>query len=300
MLRKHAGQQPVRRDSFYAPAVLAFSLILACLWTPGALSGSSVRQPTIAIIIDDMGNSYQNGLDVINMPYPLTLAFLPERQHTASLSKKAHERNKEIILHAPMENILGLGLGAGALTSGMSEMEIKHSLLASLGKIPYAVGVNNHMGSKLTADTQAMRWVMEQLREYPIYFVDSRTSPLSVAAKTANHYQIPHLSRDVFLDHQQTRQFVQQQFIKLLKLARKNGTAVAIGHPHRVTIDYLDWALPKLDERGFRIATVSSLWQIKHPRQTMFANRKGPQGKLALASPYQSGKGTETTSPHHP
>ncbi len=267
------------RDSLPLLAALCLALLLSV----NASAESSVSQPTIAIIIDDMGNHYQNGLDLIHLPYPLTLAFLPNRKHTKKLSQIAHDHNKEIMLHAPMENILGLELGKGGLTSTMSELEIKQSLLHSLRQIPFAVGVNNHMGSKLTANPKAMRWVMEQLSQYPYYFVDSRTSPLSVAAKTAKSFQVPQLSRDIFLDHQQTREFVREQFIRLLKLAKKNGTAVAIAHPHRVTIDYLSWALPKLDQSGFRIATVSSLWQIKHPTQSMYAHRKHKANKLALA-----------------
>lgn len=249
-------------------------LVLLLCWISNQVWAASAQQPTIAIIIDDMGNHFSKGEDLIKMPFPLTLAFLPERKHTTALTELARKHNKEIMLHAPMENTLGIALGKGGLTSSMSEHEIKQSLLKSLRSVPFAVGVNNHMGSKLTAHPQAMNWVMEALRDQPFYFVDSRTSAQSVAARTALKHQIPTLRRDIFLDHEQSREFVRKQFNKLIDIAREKGTAIAIGHPHKVTIKYLSWALPRLDKKGVSIATISSLWQIKNPQQEMFANKR--------------------------
>ncbi len=234
----------------------------------------SINQPTIAIIIDDMGNQYQNGLDLVLLPYPLTLAFLPERRHTQALLRLAQQYNKEIMLHSPMENLLGLQLGKGGLHENMSEQEIKSTLANSFKAIPNMIGINNHMGSKLTTKPKIMKWVMEQVKQHPFYFVDSRTSANSVAAQTAEEYQIPNLTRDVFLDHKQTRKFVQKQFLKLIEIAKVKGTAIAIAHPHKVTVDYLSWALPKLDEKGIRLATVSAIWHIQHPHQQMHSNHK--------------------------
>lgn len=248
------------------------SLVLSTILSSTSSYAASSQQPTIAIIIDDMGNHYNKGETLIKLPYPLTLAFLPGRKHTQALTQLANQHKKEIMLHAPMENSLGIELGAGGLTSTMNEQEIKHRLLQSLRSIPFAVGVNNHMGSKLTSNPQAMQWVMEALSGLPFYFVDSRTSGKSVAAKTALSHDIPTLKRDIFLDHEQSRKFVQKQFLKLIEVARKKGTAIAIGHPHKVTIDYLSWALPRLDEKGVRIATISSLWHLQHPSQKMFPN----------------------------
>ncbi len=252
---------------------LLIKLLTLLIWCVESIQADSIRQPTIAIIVDDMGHHLRHGRELIELPYPLTLAFLPNRKHTRTLSELAHQRGKEIMLHAPMETVGGFQLGPGALTEAMNEQEIKQSLLASLQSIPHARGINNHMGSHLTAINQAMRWVMEALQQRPVYFVDSRTSPNSVAANMAARHQIPHLTRDIFLDHKQTRKFVQQQFLKLIEVARERGTAIAIAHPHRVTIDYLRFALPRLDERGIQIATASALWQIRHPGQRMFANR---------------------------
>jgi polysaccharide deacetylase 2 family uncharacterized protein YibQ len=246
----------------------AFVFMLSSLVSPYLLA-ESIKQPTIAIIIDDMGNQYQNGLDLVLLPYPLTLAFLPSRPHTKALSSLAQQYNKEIMLHSPMENQQGLALGIGGLVETMSEYEIKNILSKSFNALPNMIGVNNHMGSKLTTKPKIMKWVMEEVRQHPFYFVDSRTSSDSIAAQTAEAFDIPNLSRDVFLDHHQTRDFVQNQFLKLIKIARIKGTAIAIAHPHKVTVDYLSWALPKLDEKGVRIATISALWHIQNPYKEM-------------------------------
>jgi len=251
------------------PAYLKLPALLFLLTFSGILFAEFKQQPTIAIIIDDMGNQYENGADLARLPYPLTLAFLPQRPHTLKLSEMAKKYNKEIMLHSPMENTLGLKLGNGGLLETMSEFEIKSTLEQSFNDIPHMVGLNNHMGSKLTTKPKIMAWVMAKVSEYPFFFVDSRTSSDSVAAQTAEEFNIPNLSRDVFLDHKQTRKFIQKQFLKLIEIAREKGTAVAIAHPHKVTVDYLSWALERLDEKGVSIATASAIWHIQNPGKNL-------------------------------
>tara|TARA_R110001592_G_scaffold7126_1_gene40137 strand:- start:3179 stop:4051 length:873 start_codon:yes stop_codon:yes gene_type:complete len=227
------------------------------------------QTPTIAIIIDDMGHSYDQGVELINLPYPITLSFLPERPFTNRLIEMANFHHKEIMLHAPMQNSMGYDLGYGGLQKNMPETVLKKTLINSFQKVNHMVGLNNHMGSILTTDAVAMKWVMETVSQYPFYFVDSRTSSQSVAANTAAKFNIPNLSRDIFLDHVQNRDFIQRQFLKLLELAKKNGTAIAIGHPHPETIEYLSWALSKLDEKGIAIASISGIWQIRNPQRDL-------------------------------
>jgi polysaccharide deacetylase 2 family uncharacterized protein YibQ len=256
--------------------VVRLLLSVALFAVTYSANAEQVQQPTIAIIIDDMGNHYQNGTRLINLPFPLTLSFLPERRFTPKLSSMAKAHNKEIMLHTPMENSLGIGLGKGGLNESMSELEIKQTLIASFASVPYMIGINNHMGSKLTTKPRVMKWVMETIQQYPYFFLDSRTTAKSVAAQTAQEFNIPNLSRDIFLDHQPTRAFIQKQFLKLIELAKEKGTAIAIAHPHKVTVDYLTRALPKLDEKGISIATASAIWQIQNPKQSMkktLANR---------------------------
>lgn len=187
------------------------------------------------------------------------------------MAKLAHAQSKEIMLHAPMANTRNFGLGPGGLTPDMDELAIATTLRRALQSIPFVSGVNNHMGSLLTQQLEPMDWVMKELDRYPVYFVDSRTIANSIAGSVADAYNIPSLTRDVFLDHEQTEEFVDKQFKLLIQTAREKGTAIGIGHPHKVTVDYLEKHLPMLDEQGIAIATVSGLWAMRNGNREMFA-----------------------------
>ncbi len=239
--------------------------------------------PIIAIIIDDMGHNRIQGERLIALDQPLTLAFLPFRRYTTVLAEKAHKRQKEIMLHAPMANTRRLELGPGGLNEGMSQNEMNLTLRRALRSIPHVQGVNNHMGSLLTQQLQPMDWVMTELNNYPVYFVDSRTIASSVAGDVAAAYRIPTLSRDVFLDHEQTEEYIHQQFQRLVQKAKENGSAIGIGHPHKITVDYLEKRLPELDEEGIAVATVSGVWAMRNDNRSMFAEGDKRAIRPALA-----------------
>lgn len=256
-------------------ATLTCLVLLAASATTAAVDRDAAAaegvQPTIAIIIDDMGANALEGRRLIDMEQPLTLAFLPYRRHTTRLATLAHRKHKEVMLHAPMDNTRHIGLGAGGLTATMDRSTLTRTLRHALRAVPHAQGVNNHMGSLLTQLPEPMAWVMEELENYPLYFVDSRTIATTVAGQMAEEKQVPTLTRDVFLDHEQTEEFIHQQFQLLIRKARENGTAIAIGHPHPVTVDYLEKTLPELDEQGISVATISGIWAIRNGNRRMFA-----------------------------
>lgn len=229
-----------------------------------------IQRPTIAVIIDDMGNQREPGLQAINLPAPLTLAFLPGRRYTTEHALLAHQHGKEVMLHAPMENQRNLALGAMGLTRSMSAQALITTLRDAIRSIPYVSGVNNHMGSLLTEDRRSMQVLMAEIRQYPLYFVDSRTSARSVAYQEAKRQQIPSLARDVFLDHIISYRNIHTQFRRLIRIARQQGTAIAIGHPHKETLRYLERALPRLAEEGINVATVKGIWAIRHGGEQLF------------------------------
>src|SRR5690554_1899369 len=191
-----------------------------------------------------MGHNLHEGERLANLDQPLTLAFLPYRRHTDSLARLAHNRNKEIMLHAPMANTRNFSLGPGGLTSDMDEQSFTTTLRRALQSIPYVQGVNNHMGSLLTQQLKLMDWVMKELNRYPVYFVDSRTIASSVAGGVAAAYQIPTMTRDVFLDHEQTEEFVDQQFKELIKTAKEDRKSTRLNSSH-VRISYAVFCLKK-------------------------------------------------------
>jgi polysaccharide deacetylase 2 family uncharacterized protein YibQ len=218
----------------------------------------NVEQPRLLLVIDDVGHSLASGRRTLALPGPLNCAFLPHSSHGRILAQEARALGKGVMLHAPMANSQQLALGPGALTPDLDKDELQRILRDDLDAIPHAAGVNNHMGSLLTSSREPMEWVMEVLRERGLWFVDSRTTASTLAWQVAQEQGVPSLMRDVFLDHEQTPEFVHREFRRGLRIARDYGSALLIGHPHDVTLDYLHEALPLLDELGFQRLTVSA------------------------------------------
>jgi uncharacterized protein len=211
----------------------------------------------LVIIIDDLGNSFKRGQAALSLPGKLNYAVMPFTPHGKKLASVAVNNGKEVMLHAPMSTQDQLPLGHGGLTPDLSREEFRTALNAALEQFPQIVGINNHMGSDLTQRRPQMAWVMQELRNRDLYFVDSRTSQRSVAARVAQEYSVPNLSRNVFLDNVRKREAVHRQFREAVTRAKSNGLAVAIGHPYQVTIDYLRDALPELEAQGIELALVS-------------------------------------------
>jgi len=229
------------------------------------LQSFAVEPAVIAIIIDDIGNNFAAGQRVINSSFPYTCSILPARPHSIKLARLAHENGKEVMLHLPMQASKSERLGHGGLTSSMSKQEFIRVVDISIDAIPYAQGINNHMGSLLTTDSNYMGWLMQTIanREEDLFFVDSKTTAKTVAADTAHNYHIPSIRRDVFLDsiaHDQ--EFVRQQIKILINKAKKQGYALAIGHPHKTTLNVLEEELSKLNNEDVELVTVSRLISI--------------------------------------
>jgi hypothetical protein len=222
-------------------------------------------QPAMVIIIDDLGYNLANGLGIVNLPGPITLAVMPHTPHGALLAQQGNLADKEVMLHVPMENHAGLRLGPGGLTLAMQEDEFKQVLRSNLASIPHVQGLNNHMGSALTEQPLPMQWTMDLAKELNLFFVDSRTSAKSLALQQALSQQVPALERDVFLDNDTATEALTVQFDQAVRIARKYGYVVLIGHPYPATIAFLNQNLPKLDEEGIILMSVSSLIEQLKP-----------------------------------
>jgi len=161
------------------------------------------ERPKIVIMIDDMGVSVQNSRDVMALSGPLTLAFLPYAKNLPDMTADARAKGHELMIHVPMEAMNGdMDLGAVALKANMSGADMNTELTEKVfTAFEGYKGINNHMGSRLTQDSAAMKLVMKHLKQRGLYFVDSRTINSSVAAHMAAEAGIKHATRDVFLDH---------------------------------------------------------------------------------------------------
>ena len=164
------------------------------------------------------------------------------------------------MIHLPMETG-NRPLDEGGINSGMNRGELIRTVREAFIRIPQARGVNNHMGSILTADEHAMRWLMQELSMNHYYFIDSRTTPDTVAEKVAVQLGLRTAGRDIFLDNERDLEAINEQFNKALAVARQKGSAIAIGHPYPETVAYLQYVLPLMKQAGIELVPVSALLQ---------------------------------------
>lgn len=224
-----------------------------------ASAPQSNMSPTLLLIIDDIGNNLAAGMRAVALPGKVTLAVMPYTPHGSRIAEAAYSTGQEIMLHMPMSNQSGMNLGPDGLTSDLDETETIRRLRLALANVPYIKGVNNHTGSELTELAEPMTWVMKELSQHPLYFIDSMTTAQSVAFDTARQFSIPALKRHVFLDNVREETAIHNQFEQALRIAQQEGLAVAIGHPYEETLIYLEKALPALEKAGVELHFASEL-----------------------------------------
>lgn len=232
---------------------LWFSLLFSL-----ALPGHSLAAK-LAIVIDDLGYRAMPAA-LSTLPPEVSISILPDTPYDLATAKQAGLEQRDALLHMPMEPQRTAPLELTTLTGKMSQAELQQTLRHALSRVPNAVAMNNHMGSALTQNTEAMGWVMDVLGEQGVNFLDSRTTSKSVALKQARAQGIPALRRHIFLDHFRTPQFVRQQLAQAVRRAKRNGYAVAIGHPYPVTLATLEEQLPELAEQDVQLVRISALY----------------------------------------
>ncbi len=222
-------------------------LLLVLLWLP-ALVGAENR-PAVLLVIDDMGDRPAEGDRVVALDAPLVCSVLPHTPHAERQARACHAASKDVMLHLPMQAIEDVPLGPGGVTLDMPPEEFRDAVTDSLAAVPHVRSVNNHMGSLLTRHPGHMTWLMEVLQEEgELLFLDSRTSERTVAKDMALEAELPALERDVFLDHHRDAEAIRAQLHQLFRTARRQGTAVGIGHPYPETLDVLEQDLRQFAE----------------------------------------------------
>ncbi|MFT2110938.1 divergent polysaccharide deacetylase family protein [Marinomonas sp. 2405UD68-3] len=217
----------------------------------------------IAILIDDLGYN-RKGMELsLALPNEVALAILPHTPFGKKTALISSQTGRVILLHAPMESINQHNLGPGGLYTSMTQEQVIKTLNDDLLSLPNVIGVNNHMGSLLTQKTDTMKWIMQVLQEKNLFFIDSVTSSKSVGWQEAVNSNIRTMKRDVFLDNKVTEKAIDTQFEKLLKIARKKGHALAIGHPYPATMKYLANRLRNLDELNVELVPLTELLDKK-------------------------------------
>ena len=217
-----------------------------------------------AIVMDDLGEELPAAQELLRLPYPLTFSVLPGLPASREVAGRAHAAGRQVMLHLPMEALPGAGVGpgAGAIRVGMPSAQVERIIDADLESVPYAEGVNNHMGSSATADATLMAEVMKTLAARRLYFIDSRTTASSVALDAARQAGLPAFYRSVFLDDTQTVAYTLGQLRRFRAAILQQGVALAIGHPHPATIIALQKCLPEFERDDIELVPASELVRL--------------------------------------
>lgn len=217
-----------------------------------------LKLPQLAIVIDDLGRSLESAADFAALDIPLTFSVFPKLHESRAVAEYFTSRKRDIMLHMPMEprDYPAQDPGPGAIFMAMNDHEVRHILSDDLKSVPGIIGVNNHMGSRLTADPQKMAQVMATLKGRDLFFLDSRTIADSVAYKSAVKAGIPALQRDVFLDNERNVGDILEQFRVLVEIAKVKGEAIGIGHPYPETLRALSRVAEIAETAGVEIVPV--------------------------------------------
>ena len=260
---------------------------------PGSLAGAK-----LAIIIDDLGGAVTATPELMQLRAPLTVAIMPGVGHAEEEARAAAESGFAVLLHQPMEPLDGsVSPGPGAITVGMTPDEIRSVLQYNLSKVPGAVGVNNHMGSKVTEDSEIMEVVLHEVFARGLFFIDSRTSSNSVVADVAEAMGASVLENSTFLDGVNTEEYVIEQIRSAAKKAHLLGQAVAIGHVRPATIRALKRMIPELEKAGVTLVTVD---QIAPPIPDELRTPSLPAQPSAAAEEAEPPDATEPVEPEPP
>lgn len=234
-----------------------------------------------AIIIDDFGNDMKGTKEMLDLPVPITVAVMPFLPTTKRDATDAHRRGHEVIVHLPMEPNKGRPewLGPGAITSGLTDAEVRERVQKAIADVPFAVGMNNHMGSKITSDKRIMSIVLDVCKERGMFFVDSRTNYKSVVPELAATKGLPPVRNDIFLDHKYDRNHIFSQMNVVSDWFREHDTCVTIGHvgiSGLHTSAAIRSSLPKLQQQADIVGLSSLISDVWHwrPDPTMPTNNE--------------------------
>lgn len=270
----------------FRPFVLALTAALAV--SAPAWAGK------LAIVIDDVGYRPQQENQVLALPVNISVAVLPNAPHAREMATKAHNGGREVLIHMPMAPLSKQPLEKDTLRPDMSSDEIERIIRDAVNKVPYAVGMNNHMGSAMTSNLFGMQKVMQALSRYNLYFLDSMTIGNSQAMRAAAGTGVKVIKRKVFLDDTQNEADIRFQFNRAIQLARRTGSAIAIGHPHPSTVRVLQQMVYNLPP-DITLVRPSSL--LNEPQVDTSTPNAAPPTGVQPAAPRNPFRGVKVCKP---
>jgi uncharacterized protein len=283
-LKKEAASEGLQLQVSAGEAGPAQTQMLMLFRGKKAICGWRLREVArlcrVAIIIDDLGQDVKTAQQVLSLRRAVTLSVLPRLPASRQTAAEAHRAGHEVMLHLPMEALLRTrgSLGEDIIREGMPGVEVERIIASDLDSVPYASGVNNHMGSRATANAPLMSEVMRTLASRRLYFIDSRTTASSVALRAAREAGLSAFYRSVFLDDTENVEYTLGELRQLRAVVREQGVALAIGHPHSTTLFALERFLPELDRDDIELVPPSQI--VRLPEVASLS----PPGESGVAS----------------
>jgi len=238
---------------------------LSCLFTGGIYADSQIIDQKAAIIIDDFGGVGKGTKEFLGSDIPITVAVMPFLEQSTKIAEQAHEQGFEVIIHLPMEPIKGKAswLGPNPITSDLSQTEVTKRVEEAIESVPYAKGINQHMGSKIVQNKEMISTILNVAKSHGLYVVDSGTNPKSYISSVAEELGVPCARRDLFLDNTLSSEgHVYEMATQLADLAIEGRGVIGIGHVgiHGIeTFKALKKAQSYFTENNVEIVPVSQL-----------------------------------------
>ena len=220
-----------------------------------------LKQPEIAFVIDDWGYNLNNIDSLFQIERPVTLAILPHLRYSEDIARKVEKSGKEydVILHLPLESKSDKTPEHDTIRRNMKKDRVLAILKDDIEGMPGIIGVSNHQGSRATENKEIMRIILEELKKRGLFFLDSRTTPVSVCGNIAEKIGLKYAERDIFLDlgqkkeEKQYRAYVKKQIRELINIAKTKGRAIAIGHDKKLTLEVIKESIPEIEKENIKI-----------------------------------------------
>ena len=241
---------------------------------PGTSEGASSKpaatqyvkmsgKPKVVFVIDDIGNHDYLKNQLRTLGKKVTYAILPLLPYSRYFGEMSRDTQAEVILHLPLDTIQDKIPGRGLIVDTMSKQDVLDMLSRDLDSVPNHVGVNNHMGSRGTANRELMTTILTELKRRNLFFLDSYTTPDSTVNSVGRKIKLPILTRGVFLDNEDSKPAIRSQLKEVRRVAREKGNAIAIGHYRPKTLEVLKEEIPKFENEGFEIISLKQMLKVK-------------------------------------
>lgn len=221
----------------------------------------------VAFVLDDWGYSLNNVDALFQIDRPVTLAVLPHLRYSKEISDRIikYGRGYDIILHLPLESKSGKAPERDTIRRNMEKNRVLSILKDDIESIPGIIGVSNHQGSRATENKEIMKIILEELKKRNLFFLDSRTTPVSVCGNISGKIGLRYAERSVFLDlgqkkdEKQTKAYIKKQIKELINIAKIRGSAIAIGHDKKLTIEVIKESIPDIEKGNIKIVPLKKL-----------------------------------------